>query len=298
MTLLDRARGIADDVLFLDAAAVDRASRVPEEHFDLLEREGFYDVGGLGVDALGPITEALAGGCLSTAFVWIQHRALGHRGAGIARSAARPSGLVVRPAQDAYSLSGSVPWVTGWGILDVFEVGAYDPADDTVKFFVVDGVSTPSLTATPLSLIAADASRTVTLDFTSSVVDAGRLTHALPLAEWQRREAPGSALNGFLALGVAARCIRLMDSPPPLVTSLASCRSALMTADAVDVPAARAAASALASRCAAALAVHTGSRSVLAGSAASRLAREAAFLLVFGTRPAIRSELLASLLAP
>lgn len=298
MTLLDRAHAIADDVLYPAAAAVDQAARVPEEHFDLLEREGFYDVAGLGVDALGPITEALAGGCLSTAFVWIQHRALGHRGAGIARSAARPSGLVVRPAQEAYSLSGSVPWVTGWGMLDVLEVGAYDPADDTVKFFVVDGVATPSLTATTLSLAAANASCTATLDFASYLVEAERLTHAVPLAEWQRREAPGSALNGFLALGVAARCVRLIGSPPGLVASLASCRSALVSADAETVPAARAAASALASRCAAALAVHTGSRSVLSGSAAARLAREAAFLLVFGTRPAIRSELLTQLTQP
>lgn len=292
MTLLDRAHAIADDILFPAASSVDLADRVPEEHFDLLEREGFYDVEGLGVDALGPVTAALAGGCLSTAFVWIQHRAVGRRGAGIARSAARPSGLVVRPTEDAYLLDGVVPWVTGWGMLDVLQVGAYDPADDMVKFFLVDAVASSSLAASPLDLIAANASRTVTLTFSSHVVGESLLTHALPLAEWQRGEAPGSALNGFLALGVAARCVRLMDSPPALVASLDRCRSDLLAADAAATPAARAAVSALAVRCAAALAVHSGSRSVLAGSAASRLAREAAFLLVFGTRPAIRSSLL------
>jgi hypothetical protein len=293
MTLLDRARAVADDVLYPAAADVDRAARVPEEHFDLLEREGLYDVGDLGVDALGPITEALAGGCLATAFVWIQHRAVGRRGAGIARSAARPSGLVVRPTQEAYSLSGSVPWVTGWAILDVFQVGAYDPADDTVKFFHVDGVPSASLTAARLDLTAANASCTVTLEFSDFLVGAERLTQVLPLQEWQRSEASGSALNGFLALGVASRCVRLMDSPPSLVAALDRCRGSLIAADAESTPAARAAVSALAVRCAAALAVHTGSRSVLAGSAAARLAREAAFLLVFGTRPAIRSALLA-----
>jgi alkylation response protein AidB-like acyl-CoA dehydrogenase len=297
MTLLDRARAIADEVLFPAAGAVDRAERVPEEHFELLDREGLYDLGDLDVDALGPITEALAGGCLATAFVWIQHRAVGRRGAGIARSAARPSGLVVRPAEGAYSLDGSVPWVTGWEMLDILQVGAYDPADDTVKFLLVDARPSASLSAVRLDLIAAGASRTVTLTFSDHVVEAGRFTHALPLQEWQRREAPGSALNGFLALGVASRCVRLMDSPPSLIREVDRCRADLIAADAAATPAARAAVSELAVRCAAALAVHTGSRSVLRGSAAERLAREAAFLLVFGTRPAIRDSLLSRLTA-
>ena len=38
--------------------------------------------------------------------------------------------------------------------------------------------------------------------------------------------------------------------------------------------------------------VRTGSRAVLAGNHAQRLYREAGFLLVFGSRPAIRDELL------
>jgi hypothetical protein len=38
--------------------------------------------------------------------------------------------------------------------------------------------------------------------------------------------------------------------------------------------------------------VTTGSRAVLAGEHAQRLVREATFLLVFGSRPAIRSALL------
>jgi len=38
--------------------------------------------------------------------------------------------------------------------------------------------------------------------------------------------------------------------------------------------------------------VRTGSRAVLAGNHAQRLYREAGFLLAFGSRPAIRDELL------
>ncbi|MCU1604019.1 MAG: uncharacterized protein JWP46_484, partial [Modestobacter sp.] len=58
---------------------------------------------------------------------------------------------------------------------------------------------------------------------------------------------------------------------------------------------ARAAASALAHRATGLLVVVTGSRAVLAGAHAERLAREALFLLVFGSRPAIRQALVAEL---
>ena len=58
------------------------------------------------------------------------------------------------------------------------------------------------------------------------------------------------------------------------------------------MPAARAAAAELAVRAAAALAVSTGSASALVGSHPERLAREALFLLVFGSRPQIKASLL------
>jgi hypothetical protein len=55
---------------------------------------------------------------------------------------------------------------------------------------------------------------------------------------------------------------------------------------------ARAAASELAVRAAAALAVSDGSKSIMTGQHPQRLAREALFLLVFGSRPAIKRALL------
>jgi hypothetical protein len=64
------------------------------------------------------------------------------------------------------------------------------------------------------------------------------------------------------------------------------------------LPAARAAAAELAMRAATALAVQAGSKGILLDQHAQRLVREAMFLLVFGSRPAIRAELLARLLAP
>ena len=87
-------------------------------------------------------------------------------------------------------------------------------------------------------------------------------------------------LNGFLALGVAARCVALLGATP-LAVALDECRSALVSGT-PDVAQARAAA---------ALAVTQGAGAVLRGSHAERLSREALFLLVFGSRPAIRSAL-------
>jgi hypothetical protein len=102
----------------------------------------------------------------------------------------------------------------------------------------------------------------------------------------------GLAGNGALALGVAARAIAESRRPGALVDDLDAARAALLAADPDGLPDARAAASSLALRAAGRLVVSTGARSVLAGSTAERLLREAAFLLVFGSRPAIRESLL------
>ena len=58
---------------------------------------------------------------------------------------------------------------------------------------------------------------------------------------------------------------------------------------------ARAEASELAVRATAALTVRDGSNSITTDSHAQRLAREAVFLLVFGSRPAIKAALLRKL---
>jgi hypothetical protein len=76
---------------------------------------------------------------------------------------------------------------------------------------------------------------------------------------------------------------------------LADCRQRLddaLSAGPEAIAEARAAASELAVRAAAALTVQDGSKSVMVDQHAQRLVREAQFLLVFGSRPAIKSALL------
>jgi alkylation response protein AidB-like acyl-CoA dehydrogenase len=323
---LARAEQIAEDVLFPAALAVDRADRVPGSHLDLLAREGFYGVaapehaGGLGTEdmrAAASMVEVFASGCLATTFVWIQHHgpviasaysdrpgvtqrwleplARGERRGGIGMAGVRPgvTRLRVRQVDGAYVLDGEVPWVTGWDMIDTVHVAAVDD-DDVLHLLLVDAAEGPTLRVRALELVAVNASRTVNLTFVGHPVPADRLTGTQPYGDWAKGEASGSALNGFLALGVVRRCGRMLD-PNPFATELDACREALLAADAPDVPAARAAASDLALRASARLMVHTGSRSVRRDDHAQRLIREAAFLLVFGTRPAIREALLGRL---
>jgi alkylation response protein AidB-like acyl-CoA dehydrogenase len=322
-TMRGRAREIADDVLFPAALAVDRADRVPASHLDLLAAEGFYgaaapvESGGLGVEdfaSAAAIVEALASGCLATAFVYIQHHgpviaaafsdrpgirqrflgplARGERRGGIALSGLRagPATLRIREVAGGYELDGQTPWVTGWDMIDTLQV-AVRGEDNIIRYLLADAVAGPTLRPDLLDLVAVTASRTVNLSFDRHVIPDDRLTGEVDYDEWKAGDAGGSALNGFLALGVAARCAALIGTSP-LDDELAACRSALLTADAAGTPAARAAAAQLALRAATILVVRTGGRSVLRTDHAQRLLREAAFLQVFGTRPAIKSALL------
>ena len=96
---------------------------------------------------------------------------------------------------------------------------------------------------------------------------------------------------------MARRCTRLLGASP-LDDELTACRERLDAALEVGpepMAAARAAASELALRAAAALTVRDGASAITVDAHAQRLAREALFLLVFGSRPGIKSELAARL---
>jgi hypothetical protein len=162
---------------------------------------------------------------------------------------------------------------------------------DSVVWALLDTAPSPTLAADPLRLVAVNASGTVMLRLAGHPVPAGRVIAVEPYQQVLARDAARLRMNGSLALGVAARCCALLG-PSPLDAALAAARTALDTAAEPDLPAARAAASALAAQAAAALVTATGSRAVLAGQHAERLARESLFLLVFGSRPAIRTALL------
>jgi alkylation response protein AidB-like acyl-CoA dehydrogenase len=259
------------------------------------------------------VAEELASGCLASTFVWIQHlRLLGAvldertpeplRGQllpGVVRGEVRggvalagllpgPPRLTARPVPGGWQLDGQSPWVTGWGHVTFVVAAARGPADSVVTL-LAEAREQPGLTAQRQRLAAVDASSTVQLGFDGLFVPGERYLGQQPF-DPVRQQGEGLRVNGSLALGVARRCCALIG-PSALDAQLRDRRAELDQADAETMPAARAKASELAVRAAHALAVHHGSASALAGSDADRLTREAAFLLVFGSRPAIKEAL-------
>lgn len=313
----ETARRLADDVLFPHANEVDRSGVIPEAQLDALADAGLYglfspvECGGLGLDrsTIESVQETLAGGCLTTAFVWTQH-------AGPARASAASNGPVrdrwasslargsarggvafahlLRPGEplisarangDDWIFTGTAPFVTGWGHVDVVLTAARH--GDDVVWAMVEAKESTTLSARRLLLTAVDSSVTVEVTFDGHRVPGEHVTHTEPFDTWLAGYHNGLRSNGSLALGVAARCVQLLG-PSALDQQLADARMRLDTAPAAEMPFARAAAANLAVRAASTLVAATGGSAVLMDHHAQRLAREAMFLLVQGQTAQIK----------
>lgn len=321
MPIIETARNFADELLFPSAIATDADDLVPQSHLDALADAGFYGLagpagyGGLAADfpTICEVVETLASGCLTTTFVWAQHlgpvfelsrtkspelrerwlRKLcaGEVRAGIALSAFRPDRPHVRAerVEGGWLFDGVAAWVTGWGRNDVLLTSTLS-RDGRLVRALVDAREGETVSARRLRLVGANASGTVELTFRQHFVPVNRVVTDEAYVTPPSYDGVGR-LNGSLSLGVARRCC-LLIGPSPLDAELVARRAQLDTATDETMAAARAAATELAYRAAGALAVSTGSRSLLADDHAQRLIREATFLLTFGTRPSIRSGLL------
>jgi alkylation response protein AidB-like acyl-CoA dehydrogenase len=318
--LLSRVREIAEHVLLPATIEIDRSGVVPASHLELLAKEGLYglaappEFGGPDVDfaTVCSIVQTLASGCLCTTFVWMQHHGVvmrlagrpgplrdewlpglvaGERHAGVALGGGLPGPpvLVATRTADGYVLNGHSPWVTGWGMVDVLAVLARD--GDTLVWALVDATESATLTVEPLDLVAVAASNTVTARFTDHPVPAGRVLGTQDHAEFVAADARGLRMNGSLSLGLTARCAALLG-PGPLDAELTAARTRLDSVGPEEMPDARARASALAARAATTLVATAGSRGILLDQHPQKLAREALFLLVFASRPAIKAALL------
>lgn len=309
------AREIAEELLFPAAMSIDAAPIVPRRYLDALADAGLYD---LDLDPItaGRTVEVLGGASLVTAFVWIQHRSVvravagsrpelrdrwlaglrsGHIRAGIAYAALRrpgPPSATARPAGEGWRLDGFAPWVTGWGLIDVVLAGARH--GDDVVWVLLDAVEGTGMSARIVQLAALQASSTVEIRWSEFQADGSRVVGVEPFADWLERDAGGRQLNGYLALGVAARCCSLLGKGP-LDDEVDAARTALDQATPATVAGVRTRASLLAVRAATALVAAGGGRSVHADQHASRLMREAMFLLVFGQTRHIRAAQLRAL---
>ncbi len=306
---MDPVRSIAETVLFPAAMEIDSAPIVDRRYLDLLAEAGLYD---LPTDPqhAGRIIEALGGASLAAAFVWIQHHSAvravsastpeiadrwlaalraGDVRAGIAYAALRrpgpPSARVDRRS-GGWTLNGYAPWVTGWGLVDVILVGAR--TGDRIVWLLLDAEEGRGQTVSPVRLAALQASSTVEIHWTDLAVDDSRVVAVESFQDWRTRDGHGSPTNGYLAVGVAARCGSLLGSTA-LLSEVDRARSDLDQATPETVATARAEASLLAVRAASALVVAQGGRAVEADQHSARLMREATFLLVFGQTAAIRA---------
>ncbi len=241
----ERARSIADEVLFPAAQDTDRAPLVPRSHLDLLGAEGLHGLYGppgvgLGADATSarPIQEAVAGGCGATSFVWAQHHGAVRRiaqGDGPARERwlgaccagdllagiafaylRRPGPAAVRATREAegWRLDGRAPWVTGWGLIDVLVVAARTD-DDRVVTVVLDRLDDAGLQpGEPQQLLAMSATGTVALGFDGVRVGTDDVAEVLPYAWWFERDQKGGAHPPAAPLGITDRALRLLAERP------------------------------------------------------------------------------------
>ena len=314
--LIVAAQRIADEVLFPRALATDAAPVVPRDLLDVLADAGFYGLsgpvaaGGLDADAdtYAEVVEILASGCLTTTFVWVQHHgavrgvarsadpALRERWleplvrgavrAGLAGAAGAP--LQAQPVAEGWLFSGTAPWVSGWGVIDVVYAAART-SDNRVVWGLIDPVE-DRLGVRPLDLVALNATATVTLELKEYLVPHERVTGIVP-PRTAADDVAALRVHGAFGLGIVRRCCMLLG-PSSLDAELAACRAALAVAGEDVIARVRADVAMLARRATALLMVSIGSRAVLLDSQAQRLAREALFMLVYALRPPIKASLL------
>lgn len=325
MDVLSTAERLADEVLFPAALATDTADAVPVGLLDTIAEAGLYGLSGPasagGVDADFPticsVVEKLASGCLTTTFVWVQHLGAviaaagsdnaairdwvsplcrGQRRAGLALGGAIPGRPLLRAHEtdNGWTFTGTSPYVSGWNRVDVIHTAARTD-DGRLVWALIDARESATLIVERLTLVALDATATVRADFLEHDVPAQRVTSVGPYHDGSVPPEP-LRIHAALALGVAMRCCRLLGATP-LDAELATVRAELDRLDPATIEAARGSAGEVALRAAAALAVATGSRSLLVGDHAQRLIREALFGLVYALRPGSRDGVLVQLRA-
>jgi len=334
---VDAARRLADDLLAPAAQTTDRAACVPRPHLDALAGAGLYGL--LCPPAASPavvreVFEVLAGACGVTFFVWVQHhgavrqlavsgnvsrreRALaglcdGRVRGGVAFSHLRrpgPPAIVATAVPGGYRVDGEAPWVTSWGMADLFTVAAR--LGDHIVWFLLDSRRRdPAVRpSAPLALAAMNASATVRLGLEGLVVPDDDVLAVAPFEQWLEADRIGTAQPNPASLGIAATCIRLLADRAPdtairLGDELAECRSRAYGLADEDLthPAhiaamveARAWGLALAIRAAGALITAVGGRALTLDHPAQRLLREAAFFSIQAQTPALRRAVLAQL---
>ena len=319
LQLVDRAVQLADDHLFPAALEVDALGTVPRPQLDLVRDAGFHglfapaEFGGLGASpqTQWAVHESLSGGCLTTSFVWAQHAgpskaavetsgpmrerwaealATGESQGGVAFAHLNRPGtpiLQAEPHSGGWRFSGSAPFVTGWGHIDVVLTAARH--NDSVVWALLEARDCETITSRRLSLAAIDSAVTVELNFDNHPVTEASVTSVESFAQWTERYRKGLRANGSNPLGVASRAAKLLG-PSPLDAQIADARDRINSASVEELPVARALLGDLCVRATSALVAQVGGSALFVEQQAQRLARESLFLLVQGQTPEIKEH--------
>ncbi|MGH9063553.1 MAG: acyl-CoA dehydrogenase family protein [Acidimicrobiales bacterium] len=298
------------------------------------------------------VQEALAGACGATHFVWAQHHSLvrmlasgangqlrlrwlerlcrGEALAGVAFAYLRrpgPPAVSAERVAGGWRVRGTAPFVTSWGLADVFLVVG-ETGDGQLVWFCLEGVETAAVQpSAPLPLAVLQATSTVRLGLDDLLVPDHDVVGVEARAAWEARDRRATPQPSAAALGVADRCCRLLaaraaelgevpgegpvgGAAAALAGELERCRAeAYGLADALTgSPAAldlgehlaamvdaRAWGLDLAERTSLALVAAVGGRAMGRSHPAQRLAREAAFYAVQAQTGAIRRATLGRL---
>ncbi|MEV7541075.1 acyl-CoA dehydrogenase family protein [Streptomyces sp. NPDC089915] len=320
------------------------AEGVPSAHLDALGSCGAYGLigyepgGGSGLtprQVVREVHEVLAAVDPSTWFVWTQHVPLAKAltlAADPAAAALRESwlpGLVrgerrptagyaflrrPRPPVTAervpggWRLTGTMPWVTGWGVADSLYAGAVTGSDEAVLALVecAPGAAAEGLSSVGgAPLWAMGGTHTASVELRGVLVPDDRVLGVLPRADWIRAYDLENADAQPAVFGqLRATADFLLRSAPDeeLGLRLAE-KTARMRAEAYalrdELPAGegardrvrlRAAVLDLAVRAAAACVTVAGGRAIQYGHTAGRLSREAQFHLVQAQTTPLRTE--------
>ncbi len=338
------ASRLVADLLIPQAELVD-VEGVPAGHVRAVAAAGLLGVtappevgGGGAAPAVGrEVTELLAGADGSTWFVVTQHasplkallgsdnaavrrRWLGPMASGAALSGVafshlrRPGAPAVTatPRAGGWVVDGHVGWLTGWGLAEVFLLGARAGAD--VVLAMVPARAGPAVRPSgELRLAAMQAAHTVTLDLDGLVVPAADVVAVLPYEEWAAADARATANVTPAVFGLLRRVVRRLAETAErrgepagleLAAGLAADGASLRSAAyrlIDEVPAddglaerlrVRAAALELVTRAAAGLVAAGAGASMAAAHPAQRLAREALFHLVQAQTEPVRTATL------
>ena len=228
------AAEIARDVLAPGAQHVDNDGPIPAESFDALRRAGLFGVGREPV-VLREVWRILAGGCAATTFVWVQHHLptrlcaatanvaladewrdalmAGSARAGVMFAHLRRQGAPVLRAVErdgGWVVTGVAPWATGWGLVDVFGVGA-ETDDGRIVWFLLPAAKAAALAVQTIDLAVMRATSTVAVDLGALFVPAGHVLLVQDKAAWAAVDDVNTLQPPWAALGLAEVAARSTD---------------------------------------------------------------------------------------